>query len=160
MQIIHRGVLGLGYEVWKEWIGTRPPSLQVMYCVEKTVNSLTRLADVRANKIQIFQVRCLFVDDFRGSYGGWVKLLRTRDRFHSDGLIFLGGTELLKTTNNMADNCIARNTRPKQDEDMIKDRHTAINYWDKRFCSFHGYRKKSASCWKVDLHGTMFPLRH
>ena len=31
-----------------------------------------------------------------GSYDGQIRLLRTRDRFHSGGLIFLGGQDFSK----------------------------------------------------------------
>ena len=39
------------------------------------------------------------IDSFKGSNGRRVKLLQTRDRLHSGGLISIGGQKLLKLLN-------------------------------------------------------------
>ena len=42
------------------------------------------LADLKANKKQVFQVRWLPKDNFVGSYGGRVRLLIIKNRLHSN----------------------------------------------------------------------------
>ena len=67
-------------------------------------NSLTFLANTKAKNNQVLQVRCLLVDDFRGSYHRHVRLLRTT-RFHSGDLISLRRQFLAQLLNILTDNC-------------------------------------------------------
>ena len=71
--------VSLGQKVWEERKSTIPLSLRVAHSIG---NSLTHLTDAKAIKKQVFQVRCLSANNFRGLHGGQVKLLRTRDRFY------------------------------------------------------------------------------
>ena len=50
-------------------------ALRVTLLVGKAVQLANPVADKRSNKKQVFQVRCLSKDNFKGSYGRWVKLL-------------------------------------------------------------------------------------
>ena len=44
------------------------------------------LAEARANNKQVFHVKCLSKGNLSSSQDRQVRLLRTRDQFHSDGL--------------------------------------------------------------------------
>ena len=85
--ILHRTVLGFGPTVWKEREGTRPPTLRISDLIGEAMQLATLLAEARGNGKQVSQVLCLSKDNFKGSYGRQVRLLRTRDKFHSSGLI-------------------------------------------------------------------------
>ena len=55
----------------------------------KPCNSLTLWSKEELGESAAFQVKCLSEDNFMGSLGRQVRLLRTRDRFHSVGLTSL-----------------------------------------------------------------------
>ena len=62
--------------------------------VKKTKNN-----NNKKKKKQVFKVRYLSADSFKGSYGGWVKLLRTRDMLHSGGVTSPCGQDCSKLLN-------------------------------------------------------------
>ena len=99
----------LGSSIERPWVlsiklGTKLKvhDLQPSECLtqyKRPCNSLTLLAEARAKRSQVFQIRCLSEDNFTGLYGGQERLFKIRDRFHSGGLISLGRQDFLKLLN-------------------------------------------------------------
>ena len=92
-------VLGLGHGIRKEEGGTRPPTLWVTNSVGKAAQLPKPFGCMCAKQIAVPPGRCLPKDNCMGSYGRWVKLLRTKESFQAGGLNSLGRQDLLKLLN-------------------------------------------------------------